>query len=570
MKEKLLEIASKTTPRGLGVMVSKNPELKKALYEITKFLPENAPQSLRIWCVKNGVLSEDKLPKCPVCGKLPAFSTGRFLTYCSRRCSQLDKQKFIKKYGTEHHLKSTEIRQKIEKTVIQRYGVNNISKVTREKARQTMLQRYGADNYTKTQEYKVKTLKTSMSKFGTPHPMLSPEIKSKVISKLTDRYPEIFEKVRENLIERYGTDHPMKVPHIKEKVIEKYKQAVWKRLNKKLQHYGIQPVFDYDRFKTLSVKSRERLEFRCSVCGTLFLDHLDNGNIPVCPSCYGNFSKPEHIIVEFLKNTGLYFETNNRELIQPFELDFYIPQKNLAIEINGVYFHVFEHLIKLRGFTEKQAKFYHRDKWKLAGEKGIKLLQFWDSEVLRKKEIVFSIISSNLGLNSVVYARECEFCKVEEETAFDFFLKNHIDGPPAGGESFCLMFRGEPVACITIGKARFGLDGYEVYRLATKNFVTLAGGISKLVKNVLKVKEINRLFSYVNLRLFDGKSLEKAGFKPVRTTQPDYFYTKDFVNFIPRERFMKSKTGIDENQFVKENGYLKIFGTGHRLYVLEN
>lgn len=570
MKEKLLELAQKTTPRGLGVMTSKNPGLKEALYEITRFLPEDAPQSLRIWCVKNGILSEDKLPKCPVCGKLPAFSTGKFLTYCSKRCSQLDKEKFLKKYGAEHHLKSREVRQKIHRSVLEKYGVDNIGKATREKAKQTMLQRYGVDNYTKTMEYKVRAVQTSVAKFGTTHPMLNQEIKSKVISKLKNKYSSISEKAKQTLIERYGIDHPMKIPQIKEKVLERYKETVWKRLTKKLQHYGIQPVFDYQRFKEISIKTRERLEFRCITCGTLFLDHLDNGNIPVCPVCYGNFSKPEYYVLEFLKNTGLAFETNNREVISPFELDFYIPAKKLAIEVNGVYFHTFEHLIKFRGLSEKQAKFYHRDKWKLASQKDIKLLQFWDSEVLRKKDIILSIISSNLGLNSVVYARECKFCKVDDETAFDFFLKNHIDGPPSGGESFGLTFKDEVVACITIGKARFGLDGYEIYRFATKNFVTVVGGISKLVKNVLEIKGINRMFSYANLRLFDGKSLEKAGFRPVKTTQPDYFYTKDFVNLIPRERFMRSKTGIDENQFVKENGYSKIFGVGHKLYVIEN
>lgn len=570
MKEKILEIVSKTTPRGLGVMVSKNPQLKKALYDITAFLPENAPQSLRIWCVKNGILSAEKLPKCPVCGKLPAFSTGKFSTYCSKKCSQLHKEKFLEKYGVEHHLKADKVRQKIKETILQKYGVDNIGKVTREKAKQTMIQRYGTDNYAKTKEYKIKTVDTSMAKFGTYHPMLNPEIKKKVALKLAGRYPDILAKVKKSLVEKFDADHPMKVPQIKSKVIEKYKQTVWKRLEKKLSIHNLEPLFGYDRFKDISVKSRERLEFRCNSCGTVFLDHLDNGHIPVCPVCYGNFSKPEYIILEFLKNTGLVFQINNRELISPFEVDFYIPEKKLAIEVNGVYFHTFEHLIKFRGLTHRQAKFYHRDKYRLANERGIKLLQFWDSEVIRKRNIVFSIISSNLGLNKVVYAKDCEFCKVDDETAFDFFLRNHIDGPITEGDSFGLKFGGKVVACISIGKARFGLDGFEIYRFANENFITVVGGLGKLIKNLLHMKKINRLFSYTNLRLFDGKSLEKVGFKPVRVTQPDYFYTKDFVNLIPRERFMKSKTGIDEKQFVSQNGYSKIFGVGHRLYVLEN
>ncbi len=98
---KILEVAKELTPRGLGVKVSKDPSLKKELLEITDFLPEDIPQSIRIWCVKNRILSEDRLPKCPVCGNLPAYFTGKFSKYCSKRCSQLDKEKFLKKYGED-------------------------------------------------------------------------------------------------------------------------------------------------------------------------------------------------------------------------------------------------------------------------------------------------------------------------------------------------------------------------------------------------------------------------------------------------------------------------------------
>lgn len=172
-------------------------------------------------------------------------------------------------------------------------------------------------------------------------------------------------------------------------------------------------------------------------------------------------------------------------------------------------------------------------------------------------------------MNNTLYARDCDFCHINEDTAFEFFLKNHIENPISSGDNFGLIHKGELVACICIGKARFNLDGFEIYRFATKNFTTVVGGLSKIIKNVLKLKKIGKLFSYINLRIFDGKGLESIGFKPVRVTKPDYFYTKDFVNLIPRERFMMSKTGIDENIFARENGYSKIFGVGHRLYVLE-
>jgi len=108
---------------------------------------------------------------------------------------------------------------------------------------------------------------------------------------------------------------------------------------------------------------------------------------------------------------------------------------------------------------------------------------------------------------------------------------------------------------ISIGKARFGLKGYEIYRLATKKGYTVIGGLEKLIKNAYRELGFKRLYSYVNLRLFSGKSYEKIGFKKVKITDPDFYYTDNFVNLIPRERFMRGKTGLPEKEYVRQKKY---------------
>ncbi|WP_456384211.1 DUF7487 domain-containing protein [Persephonella sp.] len=562
----LIELSNKLTPRGLGVKLSKNPHLKKILWEITSFLPDDAPQSLRIWCIQNNIFSEEELPKCPVCGKLPAYSTGKFRTYCSKRCAQLDKEKFLKKYGVEHHLKSTEIKEKRKKTVLEKYGVDNIGRITREKAKLTMLERYGVDNYTKTAEYQRKRVETSLRKYGVPHPMKAKHIKEKLNNSLKEKRKEISQKVRETLLSRYGVCSPMHIESVKEKVLSRYKAKVWKRLLLKLDKNNITPLFDYNEFKKINVKKRYRYSFLCKSCGTRFLDHLDNGHIPVCPECFKHISKPEQVIISFLKDKDVQFESNNRTAIKPFELDIYLPDKQIGIEVNGLYFHTFEHLVKERGLTEKEAKNYHRLKWVLSKRAGIHLIQFWDSEIKRKKEIAFSIICSYLGLNKRIYARDCQVKEIDEDTAFRFFLENHIADQIVLGRTFGLFYNDQLISALSVGKARFGLKGHEIYRFTNKNGFNVIGGLGKLVKHIVTELKIEILNSYVNLRLFDGKSLEKLGFERVKITEPDYFYTKDFVNLLPRERFMKSKIGEDEKMYALENGYHRVYGVGHALY----
>ncbi len=565
-KEEFFMLIKEMSPRGAGIKISKNSQLKGLLWEITSFLPENAPQSLRIWCIKKGILTKGSLPKCPVCGGLPAFSTGKFLTYCSKRCSQLDKEKFLKKYGVEHHLKLKEVKEKRKKTVLEKYGVDNIGKTTREKAKQTMLEKYGVDNYTKTKEYKERLKKTSLKKYGTTHPMKSSTVKEKLMKILNNKRKDIVEKQQKTLQEKYGVNSPMKIPSVKEKVLKRYKEKVWEKLNIKLKSINIEPLFDFELFKNYKVKNREKLLFLCKNCNTKFLDHLDNDHLPVCPVCYKG-TMPKQEIIKFLKDKNITFETNNRNILNSFEIDIFISEKKLGIEINGIYYHTYENLISFRGLSEKEAKNYHRLKWILSTQKNIKLLQFWDSEILNKKDIVLSIISSNLGLNEKIYARNCEIVELTESKAYEFFINNHIANEVVLGQSFGLVHNGQIVSAISIGKARFGLDGYEIYRFANKTYTNVIGALGKFVSHVKNYIKGN-LYSYVDLRLFSGKSLETIGFERIKITEPDYYYTKDFVNLIPRQNFMKTKTGKKEKNFTQKNNYHKVFSVGNALYKL--
>lgn len=83
-----------------------------------------------------------------------------------------------------------------------------------------------------------------------------------------------------------------------------------------------------------------------------------------------------------------------------YELDIYIPEKNLAIEFNGNYWHSIEVL---------KDKNYHLKKTNLCKEKGIRLIHIFEYEWVTKPEICKSLISSALGVFSdIFYAEDCE------------------------------------------------------------------------------------------------------------------------------------------------------------------
>ena len=114
---------------------------------------------------------------------------------------------------------------------------------------------------------------------------------------------------------------------------------------------------------------------------------------------YNHTSISEKEISDFIKSICNYeILENDRNIISPKELDIYIPQKNLAIEFDGLYFH-----------STKFGKDsdYHLGKTLACEEKGIRLIHIFEDEWLFKRQIVESIIKSALGIyKQKIFARK--------------------------------------------------------------------------------------------------------------------------------------------------------------------
>lgn len=84
---------------------------------------------------------------------------------------------------------------------------------------------------------------------------------------------------------------------------------------------------------------------------------------------------------------------NDRRVINPQELDIYVPNKNLAFEYNGMYWH--SDLFK--------DKDYHQKKFLKCKEKGIRLIQINEYDWMNKQDIVKSIIKIYLIVYPIKY-----------------------------------------------------------------------------------------------------------------------------------------------------------------------
>jgi hypothetical protein len=134
--------------------------------------------------------------------------------------------------------------------------------------------------------------------------------------------------------------------------------------------------YDYSLVKY--VNSRTKVKILCKKHG-IFEQNPDNHiQKQGCPKCLNiSNTKPEQIIAEYLKEHNIQFIQNDRTTIKNpetnrwLELDFYLPEYNIAIEINGRYWH------EIKKDTTKKRKL----KTKLCKEKDIDLYHIWDTEV---------------------------------------------------------------------------------------------------------------------------------------------------------------------------------------------
>ena len=237
---------------------------------------------------------------------------------------------------------------------------------------------------------------------------------------------------------------------------------------------------------------------------------------------------------------------NDRKIIKPKELDIYIPNKNVAIECDGLYWHSTEQLTS-KGqfiFSSDEKKHYKNKqliKTLLCEEKGIRLIHIFEDEWNTKKEICKSIIASSLGIyKQKIFARKCEVKEINLEDWKKFLHENHIQDYTFAEYRLGLYYKDELVQGIGISKSNHKQGEIELNRMVTKLNTQVIGGFSKLMSHSIKMWNFSKIYSYISRRLFDGKGYYASNFKIVKINEPTYFYVKHGQRF-PRYNFMKNK-----------------------------
>jgi len=448
-----------------------------------------------------------KRPICSTCGSEIKFNNRfdkPYGDFCSLKCINTNKGEMIKrqkktfnhKYGIDFYPEHKDFVKKQKETKLRKYGDENYN--NHKKSQQTKLKRYGDKHYNNHDEYKI----TCQRKYNVDNYSKSNSYKNKIKYEFESKYPEI-------------------------NFIDIGKLMVTIKCDLCGDEFNITKQLLYERYK--------RNHIICTSCNSIG---------------QANKSGYEDELSKFLDELQINHTTSNRSILDnKKELDVFIPDNNLAIEFNGLYWHN-------ELFVTPD---YHLNKTIECQEKGIHLIHIFEDEWLYKKNIVKSIIKNKLNkIKKTLYARKCIIKEIDSDTSKLFLNENHIQGKVNSKVKLGLFYDDNLVSVMTFSKGRVIMGGkkneWELNRFCNLLNTNVIGGAGKLFSYFLKTYKPEKVISYSDIRIFDGGMYNKLGFIKKSQSPPNYWYVINNNRYY-RFNFRKSvliKEGYPKDKTEKE------------------
>lgn len=286
-----------------------------------------------------------------------------------------------------------------------------------------------------------------------------------------------------------------------------------------------------------------------------------------------SYSREERQVLDFIKSiySGEVI-SNNRQVLNGLELDIYIPEKKLAIEYNGDYWHS-------SIFKDKK---YHQQKTIACAKQGIRLIHIfeheWKDEKTQEKikNLLINVLQQN---NKIMYGRKLVVSYINYKQASEFIAEYHISGVAMSSVNLGLFDNETLIGVMTFGKPRFNSEyEWELIRLCFKQGYSVVGGAEKMLNQFIKDYNPTSILTYCDISKFTGNSYVRMGFKPLTNpiTEPNYIWiSANFKNIVSRYQSQKSRLveagygtpDMTEDDIMTNLNYFKVYDAGNiKLY----
>ena len=407
------------------------------------------------------------------------------------------------------------------------------------------MEKYGVPRASMTESSKSKLFETNMKKFGYASSAQHQSVKDKALKTNMERYGYCSSSIGNIInLDQYNDKEYIMNTFIEDDIFLLHEFMEYFNCGQVAAHNSlIRLGIDYSKFKS-------------------------KGNTGI-----------ERKIESFLIENNINFISKFREGL---ELDFFLPDFNIGIECDGLYYHSYGTFSF--GREKKYFKDRHFNKQKYFKDKhNIDVIFIWENEINDKLkfDIWCSMLKHKILKNSIkIYARDTKIRKITNIIRKNFLIENHIQGNTISKYSYGLYFNDELVALMTFAQSDKNLNyEFELKRFCIKKGYSVIGGASKLLKYFEKTIRPKSLITYLNKRWsFENNFYLVLGFKFSNFSAPGKFII-DGNKVFNRLQFQKHKLinipnfDFDEtltaDQNIINNGYRLIWDCGNKVYIKE-
>lgn len=486
-------------------------------------------------------------------------------------------------HGVDNVSQSALIRQKIDKTVQEKYGGYTLaSPILRQKVEVTNVRKYGVKFPLQCEEIQEKLKRTNMERYGVKNVLSSPEIQHKIKQTCIERYgseyamsnSDIHQRAVQTNIHKYGaTMYPISKGYIVNVISDPSKIDNYTEFSQDPRKY-IQD--HYPDKPTLRELSKD-----VGITETTMSDVIIRYN---CKDLISYFvSSMEQDVANFIRSLGVTnIQMHDRQLISPKEVDIYLPDFSLGIECNPTYTH---NSSFATAWSEDRLSYkYHQNKTEACQSAGIQLLHIFGYQWTNKRDIVLSMIRNLLHKNqNRVFARNTEIHDVSSKEANNFLDSNHIQGHTTATVRLGLYHENKLISIMTFSKPRFTSgfkssyddNTWELTRFCTCRNTTCVGGASKLFEYFLQRYQPSMVVSFSDRSITRGNLYRVLNFEFDSYVDPGYVWVNmDTDQYYTRVACQKSnlpklfnESDLDiinqtEAQIMEAHGYARVYNSG--------
>lgn len=525
----------------------------------TNFLPEAAQLPERVYCIKHNIINT---ARCVACNVPLQYTADGYRTYCSVMCSNNSEQHKIKsqktnmdKLGVAHPAQSMHIQNKIKQTNLLRWGVEYPmqSSIVRDNHKTSTFNNIGVEYPMQSSIVRDSHKLTMLINHGVESPHQSPPIRSKYKQTMLLRHGaeytaqsiSLANQMRQTCIYRYGVEY--------KKQINMYNSGALEKL--------LNSDYLYEAHHELK-KPVTEIAHELNVNHQTIRTYLNMHNIQI-NRYYGSYA--QKAICQYIAELYVGALVSNKRLINNTEIDILLPDLNIGIEYNGVYWHS-----ELVGRLED----YHITKTNLCKSNNIKLIQIWSNEWIYKQDIVKSRICTILQLNKKIYARCCIATDITELQAIQFFNATNIQGSKPATNYIGLLHNNELIATMSFNTIDIHkLHNVELLQFSCKLNTTVVGGASKLLSYYIKKYNPSQIVSYSDNRWEISAMYQQLGFILITTLNPTphYFNSNNCNKLFTVDEFKSHITvniNLSDLENMKINGYNRIWDCGSNKWEL--